>query len=76
MNLQSHVAIHYKKRGRILARSIAGKDALHSSRRGFLQSLSRTALVLSLEGVLALAKPSWLRAGLVQAEQEIDFSEK
>ncbi|HEY1986654.1 MAG TPA: CRTAC1 family protein [Terracidiphilus sp.] len=29
------------------------------SRRGFLKSLSRTALVLSLEDVLALARPLW-----------------
>ena len=32
------------------------------SRRFFLKSLSRSALVLSLESVLALARPGWLRA--------------
>ncbi|HEX3822063.1 MAG TPA: VCBS repeat-containing protein, partial [Candidatus Sulfotelmatobacter sp.] len=32
------------------------------SRRVFLKSLSRSALVLSLESVLALARPRWLRA--------------
>jgi enediyne biosynthesis protein E4 len=33
---------------------------LSSSRRDFLHSLSRSAIVLSLENVLALAVPSWL----------------
>ena len=33
---------------------------MFSSRRGFLKSLSRSALVLSLENVLALARPRWL----------------
>jgi len=33
---------------------------LSSSRRAFLSSLSRSALVLSLENVLALARPRWL----------------
>jgi hypothetical protein len=33
---------------------------LSSSRRAFLRSLSRSALVLSLENVLALARPRWL----------------
>ncbi|MFZ0037577.1 MAG: hypothetical protein WAK91_09155, partial [Candidatus Acidiferrales bacterium] len=31
---------------------------MSSSRRTFLQSLSRSALVLSFENILALAKPS------------------
>jgi enediyne biosynthesis protein E4 len=35
---------------------------LFSSRRVFLKSLSRSALVLSLESVLAMARPRWLRA--------------
>ena len=35
---------------------------MSSSRRDFLHSLSRSALVLSLENVLALARPSWLSA--------------
>jgi hypothetical protein len=33
---------------------------LSSSRRAFLSSLSRSALVLSLQNVLALARPRWL----------------
>src|SRR5207247_8421576 len=37
---------------------------LFSSRRAFLQSLSRSALVLSLESVLALARPTRLHASL------------
>ncbi len=36
------------------------------SRRVFLKSLSRSALVLSLESVLAMARPRWLRAGARQ----------
>ena len=35
---------------------------MFSSRRVFLKSLSRSALVLSLESVLAMARPRWLRA--------------
>jgi hypothetical protein len=35
---------------------------LFPSRRDFLKSLSRSALVLSFESVLALARPNWLRA--------------
>jgi len=35
---------------------------LSSSRRDFLQSLSRSALILSLEGVLASARPMWGQA--------------
>jgi hypothetical protein len=34
---------------------------LSSSRREILQSLSRSALVLSLENVLGLARPLWLQ---------------
>ncbi|HYM76726.1 MAG TPA: CRTAC1 family protein [Candidatus Dormibacteraeota bacterium] len=36
---------------------------MSSSRRVFLESLSRSALVLSLENILAWARPTWLRAG-------------
>jgi hypothetical protein len=35
---------------------------LFSSRRGFLKFLSRSSLVLSLEGILTLGNPRWLRA--------------
>jgi len=43
----------------ILARAKPGKVSFHlsSSRRAFLKSLSRSALVLPLESVLALARP-------------------
>jgi hypothetical protein len=37
---------------------------LFPSRRDFLKSLSRSALVLSFESVLRLARPRWLRAGV------------
>src|SRR5438270_884125 len=40
----------------------AGIRSLPSSRRVFLKSLSRSALILSLEGVLSLALPRQLRA--------------
>src|SRR5437667_12909301 len=39
-------------------------SSLFSSRLSFLQSLSRSALVLSLENVLALARPTRLHASL------------
>ena len=39
---------------------------MDQSRRGFLRSLSRTALVLTLEDVLALARPA-----AAQAQQQI-----
>ena len=32
------------------------------SRRSFLKSLSRSALVLSFESILEIARPTWLRA--------------
>src|SRR5580704_18716144 len=43
----------------ILARAKPGKVSFHlsSSRRAFLKSLSRSALVLPLESVLVLARP-------------------
>jgi len=41
------------------------------SRRGFLQSLSRSAFVLSLQNVLALALPFRLRSGLLSVQPEI-----
>jgi hypothetical protein len=40
--------------------------SLFPSRRFFLKSLSRSSLVLSLESVLAMARPSWLRAGALR----------
>jgi hypothetical protein len=39
---------------------------LFPSRRAFLKSFSRSALVLSLESVLAMARPRWLRANAQQ----------
>jgi hypothetical protein len=43
---------------------------LSSSRRIFLKSLSRSALVLSLEHVLSLARPGWLRASPQTPQKE------
>ncbi len=43
------------------------------SRRAFLKSLSRSALVLQLESVLTLARPRWLWPGS-QVDQEADPS--
>src|SRR6266513_1574871 len=54
---------YYKGKRRILARRSQGKVSLLLSftRRAFLQSLSRSAIVLPLEKVLALALPkNWL----------------
>ncbi len=50
---------YYKRKRRILARASSGKVPLllHSTRRKFLRSLCRSALVLPLEKVLALALP-------------------
>jgi enediyne biosynthesis protein E4 len=39
---------------------------LFPSRRDFLKSLSRSSLVLSLESVLAMARPRWLQANPLQ----------
>jgi enediyne biosynthesis protein E4 len=41
---------------------------LFPSRRAFLKSLSRSALVLSLQGVLELARPRWLQASALPQE--------
>ena len=61
--LQSYGSLNIKVKGRILARAEwAGSNLLFPSRRFFLKSLSRSALVLSLEGMLALARPRRLRA--------------
>jgi len=46
-----------------------GTTLLSSSRRSFLQSLSRSALVLSLESVLAMARPRRLFAASPLASQ-------
>jgi hypothetical protein len=48
-----------------------GSNLLSSSRRAFLKSLSRSALVLPLESVLALAQPRRLW-GSSQADQKAD----
>src|SRR6266581_3458793 len=61
---------YYKGKRRILARRSQGKVSLLLSftRRAFLQSLSRSAVVLPLEKVLALASPKkWLPAFLSQS---------
>src|SRR4029077_9938772 len=42
---------------------------LFSSRRTFLRSLSRSALVLPLENILALVRPAWGRLGRSGAAQ-------
>src|SRR5438445_11127699 len=60
---------YYKRKRRILARGSQGKVSLllSSTRRAFLQSLSRSAIVLPLERVLALALPKkWLTQFLSQ----------
>jgi len=47
---------------------------LFSSRRVFLKSLSWSALVLPLEGVLRAARPTWVRASIA-AGQKVDPKE-
>jgi hypothetical protein len=44
---------------------------LFSSRRVFLKSLSRSALVLSLESVLAMARPRWFQANSGQQQKAV-----
>src|SRR5260370_20171901 len=61
---------YYKRKRRILARCSQGKVSLllSSTRRAFLQSLSRSAFVLPLEKLLALAFPKkWRPASLFQS---------
>src|SRR5438309_6193561 len=65
LNLQSRCASHYK----VGANSSTSQtrectSLLFSSRRSFLQSLSRSAFVLSLENILALARPTRLHASM------------
>src|SRR5258708_14616021 len=60
---------YYRRERRILARGSQRKVSLllSSTRRAFLQSLSRSAIVLPLEKVLAMAFPKkWLPAFLSQ----------
>src|SRR5437870_8977303 len=65
LNLQSRCASHYKVGANSsTSQSREGTSSLFSSRRAFLQSLSRSALVLSPENVLALARPTRLHASL------------
>src|SRR5438094_9570547 len=65
LNLQSEHASHYKVGANSsTSQTREGTSRLFSSRRAFLQSLSRSALVLSLENVLALARPTRLHASL------------
>ncbi|MFZ0946967.1 MAG: CRTAC1 family protein [Candidatus Sulfotelmatobacter sp.] len=42
---------------------------MSSSRRVFLKSLSRSGLVLSIESILGLVRPSWLQAGTTSDEK-------
>jgi enediyne biosynthesis protein E4 len=70
-NLQSITCNGYIGEGKFLARATAQvSDLLFPSRRVFLKSLSRSALVLSLENVLALAWPGRLRAAPAQKAAE------
>src|ERR1700722_555207 len=63
-HLQSRVSLNISGAGAnsSTSRTGPGSNLLFSSRRGFLKSLSRSALVLSFEGVLELARPHWLQA--------------
>jgi len=72
-SLQSRGSLAYKREGANFSTSQPGTDLLSSSRRSFLTSLSRSALVLSLENVLALARPGRL---LASAQQSARASEE
>ena len=62
--MQSRGSLAYKREGANFSTSRAGQvsNLLSSSRRDFLQSLSRSALILSLDNVLASARPKWQQA--------------
>src|SRR5438874_11494070 len=65
LNLQSRCASHYKVGANSsTSQTREGTSLLFSSRRSFLQSLSRSAFVLSLENILALARPTRLHASM------------
>ena len=64
--LQSRGSLPYKREGANFSTSQPGIDLLSSSRRAFLKSLSRSALVLSLENILAIARPRRLFASAQQ----------
>ena len=57
LNLQSSDALNRVRANSSTSRLREGTTLLSSSRRRFLQSLSKSALVLSLDSVLALARP-------------------
>src|SRR5580704_15543601 len=66
--LPSHCALTITVRGAFWHGRSAPQEAnsrtfgLSSSRREFLRSFSRSALVLSFENVLAMARPAWARS--------------
>ena len=64
--MQSRGSLPYKREGANFSTSQPGIDLLSSSRRAFLKSLSRSALVLSLENILAIARPRRLFASAQQ----------
>ena len=66
-SLQNRGSLAYKREGANFSTSQPGTDLLPSSRRAFLKSLSRSALVLSLENVLALGRPRRLFAATQQS---------
>src|ERR1700685_3943733 len=72
--LQSPVPLHIRGTEQISAHpSGPGSHLLFPSRRAFLKSLSRSALVLQRESIRALARPRrlWARS---QADQEADMA--
>ena len=69
LNLQSSNALNRVGANSSTSQLREGTALLSSSRRTFLQSLSKSALVLSLDNVLALARPLRLRLGFFAAEQ-------
>ena len=69
LNLQSSNALNRVGANSSTSQLREGTALLSSSRRTFLQSLSKSALVLSLDNVLALARPLRAQALLSAAEE-------
>ena len=69
LNLQSSDALNRVGANSSTSQLREGSALLSSSRRTFLQSLSKSAVVLSLDSVLALARPLKSRAFLAAAEE-------
>src|ERR1700687_2949604 len=71
LNLQSSDALNKVGANSSTSQLLEGIALLPPSRRTFLHSLSKSALVLSLDGVLTLARPFKSRAFFAAAEEPL-----